>query len=182
MKPDPRQSVWDTHRGFSTGVMMTRIQGAMDLVNAILPPTVDNSYRGRRSGLWLLGLVAAVKMLQSLEVIFNGYSTAIAADGIAVNTYPRDAAQAVLALFALGSLWRLTFSASCMVVLTKYRALVPAMLLLLSLVYVASELLFLFIPLPRVGSPAGPTVNLALFILTGVGLVQSLRVDRRIGS
>ena len=52
------------------------------MFDRILPRSLDNTYRAHRAALWLLGLVAGVKMVQSLSVIFNGYGTAVAADGI----------------------------------------------------------------------------------------------------
>jgi hypothetical protein len=141
----------------------------------LLPRSFDNTYRGYRAALWLFGLVAGVKIVQSLGVIFNGYATAAAADGIPIATYTPEAAQQMVALFAQGSLWRLTFGLLCAVVLMRYRSAVPLMLALLLLNYLASQLIFQFVPLTRAGTPPGPYVNLGLFALTIVGLILSLR-------
>ena len=58
-----------------------------------LPRRIDNTYRGQRAALWLFGLVVAVKMLQGVMVVFNGYSIARSADGIPLETFPPAAAQ-----------------------------------------------------------------------------------------
>jgi hypothetical protein len=145
------------------------------MLDKLLPQSFDNRYRGYKAALWLLGLVAGVKIVQSLGVIFNGYGTAVAADGIPLNAYTPEAAQQMVALFAQGSLWRLTFGLFCVVVLMRYRSAVPIMLVLLLLNYLASQLIFEFVPLVRTGTPPGPYVNFGLFALTILGLVLSLR-------
>jgi hypothetical protein len=140
----------------------------------LLPRRLDNQYRGKTLALWLFGLVVAMKSIQSLAIIFNGYSTAKGADGIPLDSYPREIAQTVVALFAQGSLWRLFFCILCMFVLFRYRSAVPLMFALLALNYLAARLILLFIPLPHVGMPVGPLVNLMLFVVMVVGLGLSL--------
>ena len=151
------------------------------MLDALLPRAVDNTYRGHRVALWLFGLVVAVRMLQSLVVIFNGYSTAINADGLPLDTYPPAAAQTAVALFAQASLWRLTVCAVCALVLACYRSAVPLMFVVLILNFLAAQLIFWFVPLVRTGTPPGPYVNLTLFALTVIGLALSLR-RRSIGT
>lgn len=48
------------------------------------------------------------------------------------------------------------------------------MFALLALNYLAAQLVFMFVPLDRVGMPVGPLVNLLLFALMVVGLALSL--------
>lgn len=144
-------------------------------MDKLLPRPIDNTYRGSKIALWLFGLVAGVKIIQSLAVIFNGYSTATAADGIPLDTFPPAAAQTVAALFAQGSLWRLTFCSFCVLVLVRYRSAVPLMFALFTLNYLAAELIYRFIPLVRTGTPPGPIVNLVMFALMVIGFVLSLR-------
>ncbi len=145
------------------------------MFDRLLPQRIDNTYRGYKAALWLFGLVVGVRIAQSLAVIFNGYGTARDADGIPVGTYPPEAAQQMVALFAQGSLWRLTLGVLCVLVLVRYRSAVPLMFVLLLLNYLTSQLIFQFVPLTRTGMPPGPYVNFGLFALTIVGLVQSLR-------
>jgi ABC-type amino acid transport system permease subunit len=141
----------------------------------LLPPHIDNTYRGHKAALWLFGLVVGLRTIQSLVVIFDGYSTAINADGIPLDTYPPAAAQTAVALFAQASLWRLTFCSVCVLVLVRYRRAVPLMFAALVLNFLAAQLLFRFVPLARAGTPPGPYVNLTLFALAVIGLVLSLR-------
>ena len=144
------------------------------MLEALLPPRLDNGYRGSRSALWLFALVVAIKSIQSLAIILNGYGTAKNADGIPLDSFTPAAAQTVMAVFAQGSLWRLFFSLLCGLVLLRYRNAVPLMFALLSLNYLAAQLVLAFVPLPRVGAPVGPLVNLLLFVVMLLGLGLSL--------
>ncbi|RPJ57380.1 MAG: hypothetical protein EHM24_29545 [Acidobacteria bacterium] len=124
--------------------------------------------------LWLFGLVVAMKSAQSLAIILNGYPTARDADGIPLDSFTPEAAQTVVAVFAQGSLWRLFFCLLCGLVLLRYRSAVPLMFALLALNYLTAQVVLGLVPLPRVGAPVGPLVNLALFVIMLVGLGLSL--------
>ena len=145
------------------------------MFDKLLPQSLDNTFRGYKAALWLFGLVVGVRIAQSLSVIFNGYGIARSADGIPVETYTPEAARQIVALFAQGSLWRLTFGLLGVLVLVRYRSAVPLMWVLLLLNYLASQLILQFVPLARMGSPPGPYINFGLFALTIVGLMLSLR-------
>lgn len=144
------------------------------MLGDLLPKRLDNDYRGRRAALWLFGFVVAMKSAQSLAIIFNGYSTASGADGIPLETFTPDVAQTVVAVFAQGSLWRLFFGLLSVILLVRYRSAVPLMFSLFALNYLAAQIVFRFVPLPRVGSPIGPPVNLFLFVVMCLGLALSL--------
>ena len=143
------------------------------MFDKLLPRTIDNSYRGYRAALWLFGLVVLVKAFQGAAVIFNGYTTLRDADGIPLDTYPHDAAQTVLALWALVGLERLIIALLCVIVLVRYRSLITFMFAVLAVDYLAKELILYFIPIVRAGTPPGPYINLAIFSLTIIGLVLS---------
>ena len=144
------------------------------MLNQLLPPRLDNTYRGRKLALWLFGLVVLIRSIQSVMIIVNGYSIATSADGIPLETYPAAAAQTILALFAILSLNRLLISLICVVVLVRYRSAIPSMFVLLALGYLAGEIILRFIPIIRVGTPPGPIVNLIMFALMIIGLGLSL--------
>jgi len=116
------------------------------MLEKILPRSLDNNYRGYRFALWIFGLVLAVRALQSIMIIFNGPATVTGADGIPLDAYAADAAQNVLALFAHSSLWRLFFSMMGAVVLIRYRSAVPLMFVILVLLFLAGQILTIYIP------------------------------------
>ncbi len=140
----------------------------------LLPRQLDNTYRGRKSALWIFAVIVAVRILQSIVVIFNGYSIARSADGIPLDTYARGAAQTVVALFSLSALNRLFLALLCAVVLVRYRRAISFMFVLLIVAYLASQLILRFVPIESVGAPPGNIVNLVLFVMMIAGLALSL--------
>ena len=144
------------------------------IIKRFFPQHIDNTYRGRKLALFLFGLVVAVRIAQSVLIIVNGHSIAQSADGIPLETYPAAAAQTIVAILAISSLYRLIIALMCVVVLVRYRSAVPMMFVVLGLSYLAGQLILQFIPMVRVGTPPGVVVNLLMFGLTIVGLALSL--------
>jgi hypothetical protein len=67
------------------------------------------------------------------------------------------------------------------VVLVRYRSMIPFMFALLLVEHLGRKLILRFLPLVRTGTPPGYFVNLALVAVMIVGLALSLRSrpDRR---
>lgn len=144
------------------------------ILGRLFPARIDNSYEGSRIALGILGLLIAVRTMQSVMILVNGYSIAQSADGIPLETYPATAAQTIVALFTLSAINRLVISLICIVVLVRYRRAVPLMFLLLLVTYSAGQLVGRIVPLVRVGQPPAAIMNLTLLGLTILGLVLSL--------
>ena len=151
-----------------------RVMKGMAMFNPLLPSQADNSYRGHKIALWLFALLLFAKLGQSLNVIFNSRYVAMTADGIPLDAYTPAAAQTVVALFSLLGLATLMICLVCILVLARYRSLVPVMFLVLMLQFLGGRLVLLFHPLERTGTPIGVYVNLALFAVMIVGLALSL--------
>jgi hypothetical protein len=107
-------------------------------------------------------------------VIFNGYYVLTSADGIPLGTFSPGAAQTVMSVWALYGLSRLFILLLCVLTLVRYRSATSFMFTLLALNYLAGELIVRFLPLGRVGKPAGPLMNFVLFVLMVVGLGLSV--------
>jgi hypothetical protein len=146
----------------------------MVMFSKLLPQRVDNTYRGRKLALWVFAVVVAVKILQSVMVVFNGNSVVRSADGIPLDTYTHAGAQTVVAIWALSGLDRLVIALLCVLVLVRYRSVITLMFALLAVQYLAREVILHFIPIVRTGTPLGPLVNFILFVLTIVGLSLSV--------
>ncbi|MGZ9143471.1 MAG: hypothetical protein ACXW4O_14160 [Candidatus Binatia bacterium] len=149
------------------------------ILSRLFPARIDNTYQGSKIALWILGLLIAVRTMQSVMILVNGYSIAQSADGIPLETYPAAAAQTIVALFTLSAVNRLVISLICVVVLVRYRRAVPLMFLLLLVTYAAGQLVGRVIPIVRVGQPPAVVMNLTLLGLTIIGLVLSLWKRRR---
>jgi hypothetical protein len=145
------------------------------IFNQLLPQRVDNTYRGHKLALWLFALLVLMKVAISLNSIFNGYLVASSADGIPLDTFTPAGAGAVVSLFAL---WGLSHFMICLLgilVLVRYRAMIPFMFAFLLLEHLSRKLILQFLPIVKTGTPPGFFVNLVLLAVMIVGLALSLR-------
>jgi len=145
------------------------------MLNRIFPDQLDNNYRGHWLAPWLLGLVMAVKAMQGVQSIINTRDVLTTADGISLAGFTPSSVDVIVALFALLGLYLLVLPLQSIVVLLRYRTMVPLMFLLLLLVNLASRVLALMNPIVRAhGQPIGSYVNLAILAVTLLGFVLSL--------
>lgn len=141
----------------------------------LVPRQVDNDgYHGLRVAIWFFASLVLMRTVMSLNSIFNGRSVLTSADGIPLDTYTPAAARTVLSLFALLALANLMIALFGVVVLVRYRSLIPLFFVIFLLHHVGRRLILEWMPIERVGTPPGFGINLALLALTVVGLVLSL--------
>ena len=144
------------------------------MFHPLLPRRLDNAYRGHKLALWLFCLLLLMKSAISLNSIFNGRLVAQSADGIPLNTFTPAAAQAVVSLFGLLGVSQLMFCLLGILVLARYRAMVPLLFALFLLEHVGRRVILQLMPIVRVGKPPGTIVNLVLLAVMIVGLALSL--------
>jgi len=147
----------------------------------LLPRVADNRYPGRRLGLWLFALMP-FKIAMGLNVMLNAPSVAKSADGIPVDTFGGPAGPAFLSMFAAWGLGQVVLGLLCLLVLLRYRSLVPLAFLALLLEQAGRKLLQLYWPIERTGTPPGTYINAALLGIMPLGLVLSLTSRRFSGS
>jgi hypothetical protein len=145
------------------------------MLDRLFPSPSAFNYRGSRFAVWLAALMVLVKVAIALGAIFNGRFAASVADGIPIDAYTPAGAQTVLALFGNLGLAQLALGIVGLLVVFRYRALLPCFLLLLVIEYLARKGLAWLIPIERVGGAGGGLVNGALFALLLVALALSLR-------
>ena len=99
----------------------------------LLPRQIDNTYHGHKVALWLFALLVLMKSVIGINSIFDGRDVAISADGIPLETFTPAGAQAVVSAFAAWGLAQLVICLLCLLVLARYRAMLPFMFALLLL-------------------------------------------------
>lgn len=144
------------------------------MFNQIFPRQLDNTYRGSTPALWIFGLVVFVKTAISINSIFNAHSVARSADGIPLDTFTAAGAQAVVSLFASLGLSQLIICLFCILVLVRYRALIPFMFVLLLVEHGSRKLINYILPIVHTGTPPGSLITLVLLSLIVIGLALSL--------
>lgn len=147
------------------------------MLTRLLPEQAGNDYHGARAAIWLLALIVTVKGMMGFNAIVIGRYVASVADGVPLDRYGAEAANAVVALFAAWGLGQVVLVAVSAVVLIRYRTLVPLVYLVLLAEHAARRLLFLVHPIARSEANSGGSalaINLALLVLLVAGLSLSL--------
>jgi len=144
------------------------------MLRRLFPQRIDNTYRGHRLALWLFALLVLMKGGIGLGTIFNGRSAAISADEIPLDTFTPAGEQAFVSIFAAWGLSQLMLNLIGLLVLVRYRAMVPFMFALLLLEHLSRRLIFWILPIARTETPPGVFVNVLFVVVMIVGLVLSL--------
>ncbi len=146
----------------------------ISILDRFLPRSIDNAYRGHKLGLWLFAALAFVKAAMGMNCIFNGYSVASSADGIPLDAFPSGASQTIVAHFALWGLCQFLFGLLGLLILIRYRALVPFAFAVFLLEHLSRKLILQFLPVFTTGTPPGFYINLLFLAVMIVGLALSL--------
>ncbi|MDP8912749.1 MAG: hypothetical protein M3N39_04135 [Pseudomonadota bacterium] len=150
----------------------------MTVLRRLFPQQFDNRFQGHRLALWLLGLFLALKLMMSVNSIFNTASVAAGADGFRLGSYGGDGARAVLMLFAVVAVGQLMLALLGMAALARYRAMVPFVYLLLVLDQIGRKLLIQSYDIERASETPGSFISAGLLALLCFGMVLSLFARR----
>jgi hypothetical protein len=115
-----------------------------------------------------------LKIAMGVNVMANTQSVAEAADGVPVHSFGAAAGTAFLFAFAAWGLCQLVLGLASLLVILRYRSLVPLAFLALLLEQVGRMLLKLHWPIERVGTPPGPYINAVFVAILVVGFLLSL--------
>jgi hypothetical protein len=142
------------------------------MLDRLFPRVADNNYPGHRLGLWLFSLML-LKIPMGLNVMLNAPQVARKADGVPVDTFGASGAAAFLFAFSAWGLCQLVLGMLCLVVLARYRSLVPLAFLALLLEQLGRMALRFYWPIERVAAP-GAAINIALAGIMIAGCALSL--------
>src|SRR6188474_1548129 len=103
----------------------------MTALTRLLPERIDNHYRGHPVGLWLFVPITLQKVAMSLTHLLKADGGAQSISTIPLDSYPSSAAQNIIALFARMGLEQLVLGSLLVLVLLRYRAMIPLMYVLI---------------------------------------------------
>jgi len=141
----------------------------------LFPGRLDNDYRGHPVALWVFVPITLVTIVRSLIHIFvaDGGAQSIAA--IPLDAMTPNGAAAVVLIFALWGLSQLLLGLLYVVVLWRYRALLPLMYVLLLVEYAGRLLLGAWKPILTLETPPGGPGSFAFAAVAVAMLWLSLR-------
>jgi hypothetical protein len=142
-------------------------------VSRLFPAVIDNRFPGHILGLWLFVPVVLMRFGLALAHIFRRDGGA-RISAIPLETYPPGAAQNLVGMFARIGIEQLTLALLFLLVLTRYRAMVPLMFLIVILNYMGARLIGERKPLSRTGASGAAKPALVIVGICVVGLAVSL--------
>jgi hypothetical protein len=154
------------------------------MLSRIFPKQFDNTYRGHWLAIWIFVPVVLVKLIMGVNVaglnpLISNLDILKTADGVPLDTFGAEAASTVVFLFASWALGLLLLSLLAIVVLIRYRAMIPLMYLLLSIEQIGRKALLLINPIVRAveteGISFGAFINWGLTAALVIGFVLSLQ-------
>lgn len=106
------------------------------MLDRIFPKQIDNAYRGHKLAVWILVPLALLKLVQGANVAglnpwVSSRRVLETADRVPVGDFPAEAATHLVFLFASWGLGIFLIGLLAVVVLVRYRAMIPLMYLLL---------------------------------------------------
>lgn len=143
-------------------------------MDRIFPERPDNRYRGYRVALWIFVAITVFRMATSLGHMFNPDGGAQSVTNIPLDTYFASAAQNVIAVFARMGLEQLLLGLVFVMVLVRYRSMIPLMYLLVVAGYIGTLALAHFKPFALTAPSGARLPHLVLALLSVAGLALSL--------
>jgi hypothetical protein len=157
------------------------------MLGRIFPKRIDNAYRGSVLAIWILVPVVILKFLMGANVAglnpwIDNREILRTADAIPIDSYGAEAASAVVFLFSAWGLALLALSVMGVVVLIRYRAMIPLMYFLLAFEQLGRKALSEIHPVVRSveagGGHAGFWINWGLSAALVIGFILSLAARR----
>jgi hypothetical protein len=156
------------------------------MLTRLFPRQIDNDYRGWRLAIWLLVPLALVKLLQGANVagLFGpGKSRQVleGVDKVPLDAFPAEAASHLVFLFAAWGLGVFVLGLLAIVVLLRYRAMIPLMYLLLLIEQLGRKTLStIHLDRPFVSLAPSPAnlINWAFLLVIVAGFLLSLSPRR----
>jgi hypothetical protein len=149
------------------------------MLGRIFPKQLDNAYRGYKLAIWLLALIVLAKLGMSYGALFDTRDMIQTADSIPLDSFGTAGADAVVATTKLLGLNHLLLNVLGLVVLIRWRAMIPFVYLLMTIEQVSRKAVVLANPIARTGAPYLPVdPNLVLIAVLLIGLALSLATPR----
>jgi len=144
------------------------------MLNKILPKKLENKFTGHKIALYAFVIITLVTIGRSLIHILSADGGAQSIATIPLNSYSIESANAVVLLFAYWGVSQLIIGIVYLIVLFKYKELIPLMYLLLFLEYSGRLLTGLWKPIETVNTAPGAIGNYILIPLSLILFYLSL--------
>ena len=148
--------------------------------NRIFPQPADNEYRGHKLALWFFYLITTITIVRSCIHMFKHDGGAQSIATIPLDTFTESGAGAVIFIFAYWGLSQLMFGIFYLIVLLKYKSLIPLMYLTLILEYGGRLGLSFYKTIETTEQAPGAVANMVLPVVCMVMFFLSVNVPNQV--
>lgn len=148
-------------------------------MNVLFPKTIDNTYRGHKIALYFFYLLTVVTVGRSLAHIFIADGGAQSIATIPLESFTAAASDTVVHIFAEWGLSQLLFGILYVIVLSKYKSLIPLLYLFITTEYAGRLFLGFYKPITFEGTAPGAILN---YIMIPLGLILFMLSIRKTSS
>lgn len=149
------------------------------MIKYLFPNSIDNDYKGNKAAMYLFYLVTAFTVVRSIIHLVSPDGGAQSIATIPLHLISKDASDTIIHMFAEWGLSQLLFGLFYIVVLIKYKSLIPLMYLLLVLEYSTRLFLGFNKPFELEGHAPGGIGNYILVPLFFLMFILSLRNNQQ---
>lgn len=158
------------------------------MLNRLFPKQIDNKYRGYRLAIWILALIVLLKFIMGLNVsglnpLVSNVDVLINADGVPLGSFSAEAASTAVYLFASWGFGLLILNLLGILVLIRYRAMIPMMYLLLLIEQIGRKVIGQLNPIVGAveaeGLSIGTIINGSFTAALVIGIILSLAVTTK---
>ena len=144
-------------------------------MSKILPERTNHQYEGNKLALYFFYVITLVTIGRSLVHIFSLDGGAQRIATIPLDSYSEEASDVVIHIFAEWGLAQLLFGILYLIVLWKYKSLIPLMYLFIAIEYSGRLFLTLYKPIILDGTAPGYVGNYIMIPLALIMFSLSLR-------
>lgn len=145
----------------------------------LFPKHADNDYRGYKFAIFLLLAAIALRLGMAYAALFDTHGMLQDTDSIPIDSWAPGTAATLLFLTKLLGLDHLLLTVTAVIVLIRWRSLIPFAFLLLLTEQLGRFALKLLNPIPRTGISSVPIdPNLVIIAALLIGLALSLATPR----
>lgn len=149
------------------------------MIKYLFPNSIDNDYKGNMAPMYLFYMVTTFTVVRSLIHLISPDGGAQSIATIPLHLYSKEASDTIIHMFAEWGLSQLLFGLFYIVVLIKYKSLIPLMYLFLVIEYSCRLLLSFYKPFALEGQAPGGIGNYFLVPLFILMFILSLKNNRQ---
>lgn len=148
-------------------------------MNKIFPATANNKYTGNKIPLYFFYVLTAITIIRSLIHIFAPDGGAQSIATIPLNSYSAEASAVVIHVFAEWGLTQLLFGLLYVIVIWKYKNLIPLIYLFIITEYSGRLILGHLKPIITIGIPPGAIENYIMITLAFLMFILSIKETKK---